>query len=82
MSASQSKITLHVLGNRLEAYVDGSYRPIYQGTRATIFFTQLNANGAVGTAVSDSISRGRPLTGQEINHIVDRQRRLASTATA
>ncbi len=82
MSASQSKITLHVLGNRLEAYVDGSYTPIYRGQRAAIFFSRLNVSGAVGTAVSDSISRGRPLTGQEINHIVDRQRRLASTATA
>jgi hypothetical protein len=78
-SPHQSKITLHVLGNRLEAYVDGAYQPIYQGRRAAIFFSRLNVAGAVGTAISDSISRGRPLSGQELNHIVARQRRLTST---
>jgi len=80
MTASQSKMTLHVLGDRLDAYVDGEYRPLYHGDQAIIYFSRLRVSDATGAAISESINRGRPLTGREINHIVARQRRLASTA--
>ena len=78
----QIKIGVYILDQRLVAYINGQSYTLYSGVCTAQYFSHLLASGAVGRAISDSIGRGRPLTGQELDHIVGRQRRLDLSATS